>query len=161
MCCAIGHSAGAQLALWLAARSKLPVSSDAYSADPLPLRGVVSLAGITDLRSYALGGGSCNAAVRELMGGTPRSVGERYAQTNPWDLLPLGLPLRFVHGGADTIVPITQSRRLAGAESKTNAAVELRIIHSAGHFDVIAPFSPTWPVVERYILELALPAARD
>src|SRR4029434_10633001 len=42
---AVGHSAGGHLALWLAARKLLPKDSPAYSHDPLPLRGRVSLAG--------------------------------------------------------------------------------------------------------------------
>ncbi len=42
----IGHSAGGQLALWLAGRHRIPAKSDLFTADPLPLRGAVSLAGV-------------------------------------------------------------------------------------------------------------------
>jgi acetyl esterase/lipase len=151
----LGHSAGAHLALWVAARTKLAANSDLYRADPLRVSGVVSLAGITDLRSYSLGSGSCNAAVPDLMGGMPRSFDERYNDANPWDLLPLGVPLRFVHGANDNIVPVSQSRRFANAELKTNSSVEIDVVGGAGHFDLVAPFAPAWQVVEPRILELA------
>ncbi|GAB3818443.1 hypothetical protein GCM10028895_15720 [Pontibacter rugosus] len=49
----IGHSAGGHLALWLAARHRLPKSSPLYVKNPLKLKGVVSLAGITDLATYS------------------------------------------------------------------------------------------------------------
>ena len=39
----VGHSAGGQLALWLAARRNLPRRSPLFSADPIRVRGVVSL----------------------------------------------------------------------------------------------------------------------
>jgi len=47
---AIGHSAGGHLALWVAARPRLPVGSPLHAPSPLPLRGAVSLAGVADLR---------------------------------------------------------------------------------------------------------------
>ncbi|MDQ3555352.1 MAG: alpha/beta hydrolase, partial [Gemmatimonadota bacterium] len=109
----VGHSAGGQLALWLAARPKLPAGSPLAGAPPLRVRGVVSLAGITDLREYAAGIGSCNAAVAPLLGGTPDEVPERYAQVSPAELLPLGVPHRLLHGTADAIVPVEQSRDFA------------------------------------------------
>ena len=40
----MGHSAGGQLALWLAARPRVPESSPVYTANPLDVRGVVCLA---------------------------------------------------------------------------------------------------------------------
>ena len=45
----IGHSAGGQLALWLAARSKLPPSSAVYTKDALPLKAIVDIDGLPDL----------------------------------------------------------------------------------------------------------------
>jgi acetyl esterase/lipase len=152
---AVGHSAGGHLALWLATRSKLAHDSDLYLTNPLPIHGVVSLAGIADIRVYSRGTGSCNAAVRELMGGSPISVSDRYSQANPQELLPLNVPLRFVHGADDTIVPALQTQRFVRAESKTNALVETDIVSGAGHFDLIAPFAPAWSVVERRVLELS------
>jgi len=151
----VGHSAGGQLALWLAARPKLAPSNDLYVADPLPIGGVVALAAIADLRAYALGSGSCNAAVPDLMGGLARSVGTRYDEVSPMQLVPLGVPVRLVHGAADGIVPLEQSRRFVDAERRVRGDVALDVIPGAGHFDVVAPFAAAWPAVQKRILELA------
>ena len=150
---AVGHSAGGHLALWLAARSKLAAASELYRADPLPLAGVVALGAISDLRSYAAGSGDCNAAVPELMGGLPGAIDARYGEANPLELAPLGLPLRFVHGDGDRIVPLEQSRRFVDVERRANAHVALEVV-GGGHFDLIAPFAPAWSVVERHVAEL-------
>jgi acetyl esterase/lipase len=151
----VGHSAGGHLALWLASRQKLAADSSLYSADPLPVSGVVALAGITDLRTYALGSGSCNAAVPDLMGGLARSVGERYDEASPLELVPLGARVRLVHGADDAIVPLEQSRRFAAAQRRANGDVALDVIPLAGHFDVVAPFAAAWSTVEKRVLELA------
>ncbi len=155
----VGHSAGGQLALWLAARSKVAAGSDLYVADPLPVAGVVALAGIADLRTYALGSGSCNAVVPSLMGGLARSVGERYDEASPLELVPLGVPVRLVHGADDAIVPLEQGRRFVDAERRAQAKsdVALDVIPRAGHFDVVAPFAAAWSTVEKRIIELAAP----
>nr|MBA3657806.1 alpha/beta hydrolase [Gemmatimonadaceae bacterium] len=57
----VGHSAGGQLALWAASR-KRDEKLDGIEVARAPIRvaGVLSLAGITDLRAYASGPGSCN-----------------------------------------------------------------------------------------------------
>ena len=47
---AVGHSAGAYLALWLAGRRRLPPLSPLYEAHPLDVREVVALGGTGDLR---------------------------------------------------------------------------------------------------------------
>src|SRR5215468_9805667 len=86
---AVGHSAGGHLALWLAARKILPKDSPVYSPDPLPLRGVAPLAGITDLRRV---GTACDANVPQLMGGSATDKTAIYNQASPIDLLPLGVP---------------------------------------------------------------------
>ena len=156
----VGHSAGGQLALWLASRPRLAAGSDLYSAEPLPVAGVVALAGISDLRAYALGSGECNAAVPDLMGGLARSVGARYDAASPLELVPLGVPVRLVHGALDAIVPLEQSRRFAAAERRVQGDVVLDVLPLAGHFDVVATFAAAWPSVEKRILELAAGGAR-
>ena len=73
---AVGHSAGGHLALWLAARHRLAPDDPLRGQPPLPLAGVVALAGIPDLASYAAPEG-CGAAVAELLGGQPADVPQR------------------------------------------------------------------------------------
>jgi acetyl esterase/lipase len=151
----VGHSAGGQLALWLAARARIAPQSELFVAEPLPVAGVVAHAPIADLRTYALGSGSCNAAVPDLLGGLARTVGARYDEVSPLELVPLGARVRLVHGALDAIVPLDQSRKLAAAERKAGGDVLLDVVPTAGHFDVIAPFAAAWPVAEKRVLELA------
>jgi acetyl esterase/lipase len=151
----VGHSAGGHLALWLASRQRVAAASALHFADPLRVSGVVGLAAIADLRTYALGGGQCNAAVPELMGGLARSVAARYDEASPLELVPLGVPVRLVHGADDAIVPLEQSRRFAAAERRVRGDVALDVITRAGHFDVVAPFAAAWSTVEKRVLELA------
>lgn len=150
----IGHSAGGHLALWLAARRNLPRESVLRSPDPLPVRGVVSLAGITDLRSYGAAPGSCNAAVAELMGGTSQEFPDRYLQGSPVELLPLGVPQRLLHGALDPTVPVEQSRTLEAQARGRGDDAQLWLLEGAGHFDVIAPFAPAWRRVEEAVRSL-------
>jgi acetyl esterase/lipase len=152
---ALGHSAGGHLALWLAARRKLAPSSELFVADPLAVAGVVSLAGIADLRAYARGAGRCNASVRPLLGGEGAPVAERYRETSPLELAPLGVPLRIVHGARDAIVPVAQSEALVAAEQASGGDTALDVLPRAGHFDLIAPFADAWRAVEPRVLELA------
>jgi len=150
----IGHSAGGHLALWLAARGQLPKESPLHSADPLPVRGVVSLAGIADLRGYGGSPGYCNDSVELLLDGSARKRPERYAQTNPLELLPIGVPMRLVHGALDTVVRPEQSQRFAAAARARGDDAQLELLDTAGHFDLIAPFSAAWPRVRHTVLAL-------
>jgi acetyl esterase/lipase len=79
----VGHSAGGQLALWLAARRNLPRRSPLFSADPIRVRGVVSLAGVTDLRGFGVGAayGSVagTASGRLFSCGSPITLRESYS----------------------------------------------------------------------------------
>lgn len=150
----VGHSAGGHLALWLAARRSLPADSPLRTAEPLPVRGVVPLAGITDLRAYGAAPGSCNAAVPLLLGGSPGEVPERYAQASPVELLPLGVPVRLVHGTLDPTVPLEQAERLAAAARAAGDDARVVPVEGAGHFDVVAPHAPAWTRVVAAVREM-------
>jgi len=145
----IGHSAGGHMALWLAARKNLPKQSNLYRPSPLVVRGVIGLAAISDLRAYGQGSGSCNRSVAPLMGGT-----DHFAIANPIELLPLRVPVRLIHGTKDPIVPVEQSSRFAVEAVRKGDDARSLPIDGAGHFDVVAPFSPAWAVVERTIMEM-------
>ncbi len=149
-----GHSAGGHLALWLAARHVLPEASPLYAPDPLGVRGVVSLAGITDLVSYGAGPRDCNAAVARLIGGSPDEFPRRYVDGNPAALLPLGIPTRLVQGGLDPIVAVEQARDFRSAAEAKGDDSRLLLIEGAGHFDLTAPSTAAWPTVRKAILEL-------
>jgi len=150
----VGHSAGGELAMWLAGRDHLPKDSPLYMYDPLRLEGVVSLAGITDLRKYRP---NCGDAVVKLLGGSPQEVPQRYQQTSPLELLPLGVSQWLIHGVLDEIVPVSQSRDYKVAAGSRGDDVKLTIVAGAGHFDLIAPESSAWPAVEEAVRSLLRP----
>jgi acetyl esterase/lipase len=142
----LGHSAGGHLALWLAARRKLPPDNPFRATPTLPLRGVIGLAAVSDLRLGAelrLSSG----VVLELLGGGPQEVPGRYAQASPADLLPLGVAQRLLHGEADDVVPFDMSRRYAALARHWGDDAALVAIPQAGHFELIDPDSLAWPTV--------------
>jgi acetyl esterase/lipase len=148
---AVGHSAGGHLALWLAARKILPKDSPVHSPDPLPLRGVVSLAGITDLRRA---GTACDANVPELMGGSANDKTAIYDQASPIELLPLGIPSAIVQGSIDSIIPLAMAKDYAEAAKKKGDDARLVVIEKAGHFEVVDPKSFAWQAVKDEVLAL-------
>ncbi len=142
----LGHSAGGQLALWSAARHRMPEGSRWLRKDLLPIRGVVSLAGVTDLAlAFRLKLG--RRAVRDLLGGSPQECPQRYVTTDPARLVPLGVPTVLLHGKDDHIVPLEVSRSYAKAAAEAGDSVRLLELPGVEHFGMIDPMSPAWPWV--------------
>ncbi len=144
----IGHSAGGQLALWLAARKNLPQNSVLYMAHPLPLNGVISLAGITDLRKYRP---DCDDAVTKLPGGVPEQFAVRYQRTSPIELLPLKIPVRLIYGAKDKIVPLELGKEFAAAAKKKGDEVTLTVLEDVGHFELISPQAKDWSTIREIV----------
>jgi acetyl esterase/lipase len=148
----VGHSAGGQLALWAA--GPRAAAGTVPRGPALRARGVVSLAGITDLRAYGAAPGGCNASVTPLLGGTPAEVGPRYDLVSPVSLVPLGVPVRLVHGALDRTVPPEQSRDFAERATAAGDDARLLLVDGAAHFDVVAASSAAWPTVLGAVREL-------
>jgi acetyl esterase/lipase len=148
----IGHSAGAHLAIWLAARPKLAKGSDLYVADPLKLTGVVSLDGPADLKAtLPLQQPVCGSpVVTDLIGGSPDERPERYRDGSPIELLPLGVSQVFFAGQmfAAHVQPYEAAAKRAGDPLQTSAHPK------AGHFVFIDPQSEVWPLVMRSVRRL-------
>lgn len=152
----IGHSAGGQLALWAAARSHLPAPTPLYSANPLALAGVVTLAGINDLAAYAANGPACGGAVTigRLVGG---GRGNPYTDTSPRDLLPIGVKQLIVSGGEDGIVPAEFGRAYtAAAQAAGDRAIAITL-PGADHFALIDPGSAAWARLRPQVIALLGP----
>jgi acetyl esterase/lipase len=143
---AVGHSAGGHLALWLAARHRLPPGSPLRGAAPLSLRGVVALAGVPDLSAGAEGE-VCGDAIPRLLGGPPQALEERLKVGSPAALLPLGLPQRLVCGSLDRIVPPDLSDDYAEVARREGDSVAVDRVEGAGHFELVNPASTAWPTV--------------
>jgi acetyl esterase/lipase len=155
---ACGHSAGGQLALWAAARKRLPKASALYAADPLLPRAAVSLAGINDLAEYrASGAGACGgpATIDALVGAKSRKDSDLYADTSPAALLPLGIPQLVISGALDPIVPAPLGKAYAAKALKAGDRVEELVIDGSGHFELIDPQSAAWAAIRPKLLAFA------
>lgn len=141
----LGHSAGGHLALWTAARHKLKPGSPLHRPDPLPVRGVVSLAGVPDLRAAA--GQVCGDVIRQLADG-------HYAETSPADLLPLGVPQRLLSGERDGIVRPEWGAQYEAAAKKAEDPVSHAVLPGAGHFELVVPSTPAYAAVKEAVLSL-------
>ena len=150
---AVGHSAGGHLALWLAARHKLPASSRLYLENPLPIQGVVALAAVADL-TVAFEQDLCADALPVVMGGRPEEVPAHYQQASPRALLPLGVPQTHIIGSEDTRMLANARLYIADAQALGDK-VELVILPDAGHFEIVSPSSAAWPKVQAAILNLS------
>lgn len=128
----LGHSAGGQLAGWLAARRDGAVV----------LSGAVLQAGVLDLvrgGADGLGGG----AVDDFLGGPPARQPQAYAEASPVALVPLRVPTVCVHGTADTVVPLNQSERFVAAASAAGDSATLHTF-DGDHFDPITVGTRAW-----------------
>jgi len=148
----IGHSAGGHLATWAAARSGLPKSSPMWSADPLPVKGVVSLAGINDLEAFrATGPDRCGGpqTIDDLVSASTREGQDAYADTSPARLPKPSAELVVISGALDPIVPPSFGPPFAARWKASEITID-----GAGHFELIDPTSDAWtatvaPEIER------------
>ena len=131
---AIGHSAGGHLALLLGARRLV--------------KGVVSLAGVADLRLAAELRLS-NDAVKSFLGEGS------YEEASPIEMLPLGVPQRLIHGLADDVTPHEISARYARAAARAGDDVELLSPPDTGHMELIDPLAAVWPAIYRQIEQIS------
>jgi acetyl esterase/lipase len=135
-----GHSAGGQLALWVAGE--------------VDSRGVLALAPVADLalaHRLGLGGG----AVADLLGGGPSDRPDRYAAVDPARNLPLRIRTVIVHGDADGQVPVAVGRAYADAARTAGDDVRLQELPDIDHYAVIDPASTAWSTVLSALTALA------
>ncbi|MBS0478029.1 MAG: alpha/beta hydrolase, partial [Proteobacteria bacterium] len=142
---AIGHSAGGHLALWLAARPKLPTNSPLHAPSPMPIAHVISLGGLPDLEATAASpDNGCGVDVVGQLVGAGRA--DPYADTSVPRLLPLGVPQDLVNGREDAIIPY---RLATDYIVKTSDEATLHTVACTGHVELIAPGSAAWDQTKR------------
>ena len=135
----LGHSAGGQLALALAAHHN-------------SMHAVVSLAGVLDLRR-AWDLHLSNDAVVKFLGGDPQRVPEHYHEASPAEL-DIHCKQLVIHGAEDDIVPVQMSRDYAKQKVQKRESVSLMEIPKTGHFEIVDPESKIWPQVQKAVLAL-------
>lgn len=126
---ALGHSAGAELALWLTSKIKL--------------RGVVGLGAVADL-----------GRARELPQGK-RIIDDLHApeSADPMRMLPLHTPQRLFSGRDDDLVPIALVRGYVEAAQKKGDDARL-IELDGGHFEPVDPRTGQWTQVAAEVSRL-------
>jgi acetyl esterase/lipase len=158
----VGHSAGGHLAMFAAARSRVPASSAIHTNNPLRIRGVVDLAGPVDMSAHIPEYETLcrDSVITTLMGGTPQTVPERYTQASPIKLVPLGVPQVLIIGEHEDFVPRPLIDAYASAAARAGDSVRVIIAPGVGHFEIASPKASPWPAVEssiRALLEGKLP----
>lgn len=133
----IGHSAGGHLALLLGAQPQLG----------MPLRGVVSLAGITDLRRT---GTACDENVTMLL----KDNAGAYDKASPLKLLPLGVKQIVVQGAEDNIIPPAMAASYVTAAQAKGDDARLVLLEKVGHFELVDPQAAVWATLREQILRL-------
>ncbi len=154
----VGHSSGGQLALWAAARHRIGDKSPLHTAHPLPVAGVVTLAGIDDLRTYRrVGPEACGGAatIDQLIGAAHRTAGDPFADTSPAELVPIGAPQAVISGALDLIVPPVFGADYAAKAAAAHDAARVIVIPDAGHFELIDPQAPAWTTIQETIAAMA------
>ena len=155
---AAGHSAGGQLALWLASRARLSKASELYRENPVAMQGVLGLAAITNLEKYRIGPpNSCHSSVEPLLGGGPDKVSSRYAETSPSQRLTLGARQVFIQGEKDPIVEAASVREYVDAAKKAGDRAEILALPEAGHFESCVVLPATKSVFEEALRKLVSP----
>ncbi|EON32265.1 Esterase / lipase [Gordonia terrae C-6] len=139
----VGHSAGAQLAVWGGTRHKL--EDDEVGARPLfrPTR-VVSLAGPLDMTYAATHG---DDRIVTALGGTPAQVPQRYTMVDPIQNIDPDTPVVAVHGTADRMVAPANSQRYVAAVVREGGEAEAVLIRGGNHGSVVTSDAPEYPRV--------------
>lgn len=135
---AMGHSAGGQIALCLAAHEA-------------GLHRAVSLAGVVNLKK-AFKLRLSHDAVAEFLGGAPDAVPEHYREADPMEFSIPQARQWLLHGSEDDTVPPEFSREYVAQKKRAGESAELAEIPHAGHFDLIDPASDAFKVVASTVL---------
>jgi acetyl esterase/lipase len=151
---ASGHSAGGHLALWLAGRPRLPITSALHTEAPLPLHAVVAVAGVADLAWAApMLGAVCSPNVTGRLVNEAGRGRDSWTDTSPAALAPLTVPVTLVSGVYDGIVPPAHARRLVqAAGGKGGPPLDVLNLDDAGHFELIAPWTAAGAATVKAIL---------
>jgi acetyl esterase/lipase len=150
---ALGHSAGAPAAIYLAARPRL--GDSARGDKPLRIKAAVAIDGPPDLSNLAgRDAAICGRPViAELMGGTQAEQPARYTTVSPLAHLPLGVPQYLITSSPVLPMEIATSYRDAAAAKGDRVEI---VPVKGDHFNIIAPGRPQWTQVQSVIVDRAL-----
>lgn len=145
---AFGHSAGGHLALWIAARGKLPAYSPMRMDDPLKLVGVVNSGGLADLKaSRPVTQRSCLSDIwDQLVGEISSTRAEVLSDTSPAELLPLKVKQVSINGHDDAIAPASLGEGYTRRARAAGDDADVVVVLNTGHVELVAPGSEAWDI---------------
>jgi len=145
---AMGHSAGGQLVQWMAGRGRIARSSPLFQSSSLPVREVISLGGLADLRREKdLIKSSCDRDIAQLAGSPSSTRADIYADTSAAELMPNGSRTVLVTGELDTVSPPRAAHDYAARARAAGDRAEVLILPGASHYDEIAASSASWTLI--------------
>jgi acetyl esterase/lipase len=150
-----GHSAGAHLALWAAARHRVrPASAIAIGtpfkpAVTVPLGGPGDVAEITGREKLICG---ATPSASGIMGGMPGDAPDHYRDGSPLSLLPFGVKQVLIVGENDRVMP-KEVREAWIARAREAGDDATLVIVPGGHFEILAPDHESGRTVRRTIVE--------
>ncbi len=148
----VGHSAGAQLAVWAGTRRPSTTQPPPVRAIWRPTR-IISLAGPLNMRAAADTG---DRRVIRALGGTPTQVPDRYRAVDPIENLDPSASITVVHGTADTVVRPSQSTTYVEALTRAGGRPRLVLLPKQTHSALV---TSTWSAFPR-VVDLIVSAAR-
>jgi acetyl esterase/lipase len=145
---AVGHSAGGHLVQWLASRARLPAASPLYKPEPFPVREVIALGSIGDLRNRVDKSGQvCGIDVTQLTGPPSAARPDIYSDTSPAELLPNGSHTTLINGALDTVSPPDTAFAYAKRAQASKDSIETLILPNASHYDEVSSGSPAFALI--------------
>ncbi|MGV9827200.1 alpha/beta fold hydrolase [Gordonia sp. NPDC003429] len=147
----VGHSAGAQLAVWSSTRHKLDEGE--VGADPAfrPVT-VIALAGPLDMRRAVQLG---DTRIVRVLGGTPRQVPDRYASVDPIQNIDPDTPVIAIAGSADRVVPHVLSQEYVTADKAAGGHAEAIILPGQTHGSIVDPKTRAFTEIIEIITRVA------
>ena len=145
---AIGHSAGGQLVQWLAGRQRIAAGSPLFQPSFVPVRQIISLGGLADLRrEQALIKSSCDRDMVDLTGVPSAARPDVFSDTNAAELIPNGSHTVLITGEFDTVSPPRVAHDYAARAKAAGDSAAVIILPGASHYDEVAAASPSFKLV--------------
>lgn len=149
---AVGHSAGGHLAQWAVSRHKLPEWSPAWAPQPLPIKTVISLGGLADLRNEAaLIRRTCDRETAQIAGAPSAARPDVFLDTSPAEMLPAGVRTVLIHGEHDDISPTVTGENYARRARAAGDVAEVLVLPGGSHYDEVSAESKAWVIVNDQI----------
>ena len=130
----VGHSSGAQLAVWAATRHRLEDGEVGSKPSFRPTR-AISIAGPLDMTYGATHG---DDRIVTLLGGTPDEVSSRYTSVDPIQNIDTGTPVIALHGRQDATVAPENSQRYVDEVDRRGGRAKVVMFEDEDHTSIVS-----------------------